>query len=118
MFRAFHTLKGAAAVVELPAMTMTVTPPKTCLRAIGGRLVTSPAIIDQVAAGQDFAVVDEFAAHQAEARRADDARAIVARLEELVRASDEPETASRQGAPASTVSRRSGLPGWSNRNAQ
>ena len=34
IFRAFHTLKGSAAVVDLPAMSSTFMPRKTCLAAI------------------------------------------------------------------------------------
>ena len=116
VFRAFHTLKGAAAVVELPAMTMTVHAAEDLLAAIqGGRLVTSPAIIDQALACLDKISqwVDEFAAHQALApSAADDARAIVARLRSFLSGqATKPETASPQGGAG--VDRE--LPEWASR---
>jgi two-component system chemotaxis sensor kinase CheA len=116
LFRAFHTLKGAAAVVELPAMTMTVHAAEDLLAAIqGGRLVISPAMIDQALACLDKVSqwVDEFAGHAALAPSADDdARAIVARLRGFLSGqATKPETASRQGNAG--VDRE--LPGWASR---
>ena len=78
MFRAFHTLKGSAGVVELPPMALTLHAAEDLLAAIrGGRLdVSSPrstialACLDQVAQW-----VDAFEAHGAlPVRAGEDAR--------------------------------------------
>ena len=54
VFRAFHTLKGSAGVVELPAMTLVLHAAEDLLAAIhAGRLEMSRGIIDQALACLD-----------------------------------------------------------------
>jgi two-component system, chemotaxis family, sensor kinase CheA len=49
VFRAFHTLKGSAGVVDLPAMSLTLHVAEDVLAALhSGRLAATSAIIDQV----------------------------------------------------------------------
>ena len=65
VFRAFHTLKGSAGVVDLPAMSVTLHAAEDLLAAIqAGRLEASPAIIDQALACLDQVSrwVDDFEA--------------------------------------------------------
>ncbi len=67
LFRTFHTLKGAAGVVELPAMSVTLHAAEDLLAAIhSGRLGITSAAIDQALACLDQVSqwVDEFEAHQ------------------------------------------------------
>ena len=76
------------------------TPPKTCLPRSMGWAARHFACHHRPGtgmSGQDFAVVDEFAAHQASHHPPTTPRAIVARLEELLSGQGQPETAS-QGA--------------------
>ena len=85
VFRAFHTLKGAAGVVELPAMSLALHAAEDLLAAIhGGRLATSPAIIDAALACLDQVSnwVDGFEGQRRAAHRAgEDARAMAERLQ-------------------------------------
>ncbi|HWN53229.1 MAG TPA: Hpt domain-containing protein, partial [Xanthobacteraceae bacterium] len=63
LFRTFHTLKGAAGVVELPAMSVTLHAAEDLLAAIhSGRLGITSAAIDQALACLDQVSqwVDEF----------------------------------------------------------
>ena len=54
VFRAFHTLKGSAGVVDLPAMGVTLHAAEDLLAAIhAGKLEATPAIIDQALACLD-----------------------------------------------------------------
>ena len=47
VFRAFHTLKGSAGVVELPAMSLTLHAAEDLLAAIhGGRMAVTSEVID------------------------------------------------------------------------
>ena len=65
VFRAFHTLKGSAGVVDLPAMGVTLHAAEDLLAAIhAGKLEASPAIIDQALACLDQVArwVDDFEA--------------------------------------------------------
>jgi two-component system, chemotaxis family, sensor kinase CheA len=67
LFRTFHTLKGAAGVVELPAMSVTLHAAEDLLAAIhSGRLGITSATIDQALTCLDQVSqwVDEFEAHQ------------------------------------------------------
>jgi two-component system chemotaxis sensor kinase CheA len=66
IFRVFHTLKGSAGVVELPAMIVTLHAAEDLLAAIhGGQLGVTSAIIDQALACLDQVSrwVDAFEAH-------------------------------------------------------
>lgn len=68
VFRAFHTLKGSAGVVDLPAMSLVLHAAEDLLAAIhGGRLTATRAIIDAALACLDLvsAWVDDFDARGA-----------------------------------------------------
>jgi two-component system, chemotaxis family, sensor kinase CheA len=68
VFRAFHTLKGSAGVVDLPAMALTLHAAEDLLAAIkAGRLASSPSVINQVLACLDqvSAWVADFEVRQA-----------------------------------------------------
>ena len=84
VFRAFHTLKGSAGVVELPAMGMALHAAEDLLAAIQARrLGIAPAIIDQALACLDQVSrwVDEFESHAALPPSAgEEARAVAERL--------------------------------------
>jgi len=113
VFRAFHTLKGSAGVVELPPMILTLHAAEDLLAAIRGRRldVSSPAVdaalacLDQVAQW-----VDAFEAHGAlPVRAGEDAQAMARRLRECgfpvsavydVRANAAQELAKEVGAEA------------------
>ena len=88
VFRAFHTLKGSAGIVELPPMTLTFHAAEDLLAAIHrGRLAASAAIVDQALACLDQASrwVDAFEAHGAlPVQAGDDAKAMTARLQDLL----------------------------------
>ena len=65
IFRAFHTLKGSAGVVDLPAMSLTLHAAEDLLAAIhAGKLAATSAIIDQALACLDQVSrwVDDFEA--------------------------------------------------------
>ena len=67
VFRAFHTLKGSAGVVDLPAMGLTLHAAEDLLTAVGGGQVKlSPSLIDKMLACLDqvSAWVDHFEIHQ------------------------------------------------------
>ncbi len=88
VFRAFHTLKGSAGVVDLPAMALTVHAAEDLLAAIrAGRLASSPSVIDQVLACLDqvSAWVTDFETRQAlPSRAAEDAREMADHLRALL----------------------------------
>jgi two-component system chemotaxis sensor kinase CheA len=88
VFRAFHTLKGSAGVVELPAMSLTLHAAEDLLAAIqAGRLSASPAIIDGALACLDQISqwVDAFEASNALPTNAgEDARAMAERLRDVL----------------------------------
>ena len=99
VFRAFHTLKGAAGVVDLPAMGLTMHAAEDLLAAIAaGRVGSSSAVIDQVLACLDqvSAWVDNFESNQTQpARAGDDARTMADALRNLL--------ASASAVPARTA---------------
>jgi two-component system chemotaxis sensor kinase CheA len=111
VFRAFHTLKGSAGVVDLPAMGLTLHAAEDLLAAIqAGRLAAVPAVIDQVLACLDqvSAWVDDFEANQVLPPRAgEDARTIADRLRALA-AAPTAESAADTTAPNATPA----LPDW------
>jgi two-component system, chemotaxis family, sensor kinase CheA len=90
IFRAFHTLKGSAGIVELPAMTLTLHAAEDLLTAIHrGRLAVSSDIVDQALACLDQVShwVDAFEAQGAlPVQAGDDAKAMTARLHDLLSA--------------------------------
>jgi two-component system chemotaxis sensor kinase CheA len=54
IFRAFHTLKGSAGVVELPAMSLTLHAAEDLLAAIhGGQMAATSDVIDRALACLD-----------------------------------------------------------------
>ena len=66
VFRAFHTLKGSAGVVDLPAMGLVVHAAEDLLAAIqAGRLGATSVVIDHALACLDQVAtwVDDFEAH-------------------------------------------------------
>src|SRR5579864_916843 len=68
VLRAFHTLKGAAGLVELPAMSLALHAAEDMLAAIhAGRLGVTRDVIDQALACVDLAAewVNEFERHGA-----------------------------------------------------
>jgi two-component system, chemotaxis family, sensor kinase CheA len=110
-FRAFHTLKGSAGVVELPAMSLTLHAAEDLLAAMhAGRLAATPAIIDQALMCldqvsrwvDDFEIRGELPPHAGE-----DARAMAARLLDLL-SNDPPEPDPGASPPAVA----SALPDW------
>jgi two-component system chemotaxis sensor kinase CheA len=114
VFRAFHTLKGAAGIVDLPAMGLTMHAAEDLLAAIAaGRVGSSPAVIDQVLACLDqvSAWVDDFEANQAEpASAGEDARTMADALRNLL-----PRFATAVSARTALTSTVSGLPDWAKR---
>jgi two-component system, chemotaxis family, sensor kinase CheA len=98
-FRAFHTLKGSAGVVALPAMTLALHAAEDLLAAIhAGRLRASAAAVDQALACLDkvSAWVDDFEASASLPSNAgDDARLIAEQFRALLSA-----PTSKRAAPA------------------
>ena len=92
VFRAFHTLKGSAGVVDLPLMGLIMHAAEDLLAAMSaGRVGPSKAVIDQVLAclDQTSTWVDAFESDQALPSRAgEDARAMAERLRSLASGSD------------------------------
>ena len=88
IFRAFHTLKGSAGIVELPAMTLTLHAAEDLLTAIHrGRLAVGADIVDQALACLDQVSrwIDEFEAHGAlPVQAGDNAKAMASRLQDLL----------------------------------
>jgi two-component system, chemotaxis family, sensor kinase CheA len=105
VFRAFHTLKGSAGVVELPPMSLTLHAAEDLLAAIhAGRLSPTTAIIDEALACLDQVShwVDDFEAHESLPSQAGEAaQAMAARLRRLLPASrEEPATSGENVAAA------------------
>jgi two-component system chemotaxis sensor kinase CheA len=88
VFRALHTLKGSAGLVDLPAMNLTMHAAEDLLAAVrAGKQPMTPAIVDQTLACLDQVSkwIDDFAAEQSlPARAGDDARAMAERLRALI----------------------------------
>lgn len=91
VFRAFHTLKGSAGVVDLPAMGLALHAAEDLLAAVAsGQAKSSPAVIDKMLACLDqvSAWVDHFELHQVQAPRAGEiARTMADALRDLAGAS-------------------------------
>lgn len=103
VFRAFHTLKGSAGVVELPAMTLLLHAAEDLLAAVrSGAVAISGEIIDLSLACLDQVShwVDEFETAAAlPANAGDSGRAMAERLRALLPAGD-PEIAAAPAAEA------------------
>jgi two-component system, chemotaxis family, sensor kinase CheA len=88
LFRAFHTLKGSAGVVELQAMSLTLHAAEDLLAAIqAGRLTTTSAVIDRALACLDLVSrwINEFEVDQSLPSHADDdARVMAGQLRGLL----------------------------------
>jgi two-component system, chemotaxis family, sensor kinase CheA len=88
IFRAFHTLKGSAGIVELPAMSVALHAAEDLLAALhAGRLVATKVIVDSTLACLDLTSrwVDEFAARGSLPTEAgEDARIMAERLRRLL----------------------------------
>ncbi len=88
VFRAFHTLKGSAGVVELPAMSLTLHAAEDLLAAIhGGRMAATSDVIDLALACLDQVSrwVDHFDAERSLPSHAgEDARSMAAQLRALL----------------------------------
>jgi two-component system chemotaxis sensor kinase CheA len=116
IFRAFHTLKGSAGVVELPPMSLTLHAAEDLLSAIhAGRLEPTSTIVDQALACLDQVArwVDDFETRQALSSHAgEEAQAMAARLRDLL--SEEPSTSPGQsdGTTGPSLATEAGLPGW------
>lgn len=114
VFRAFHTLKGSAGVVELPAMGTMLHAAEDLLAGVrDGSLATDADIIDAALACLDLVSrwVDDFEATGALPRQAaDDGRAMAARLRSFL-----PSGAGETGAGASDdagSAGKGGVPAW------
>jgi two-component system, chemotaxis family, sensor kinase CheA len=111
-FRAFHTLKGSAGVVALPAMTLALHAAEDLLAAIHvGRLPASAAAVDQALDCLDKVSgwVDDFEASASLPSNAeDDARRIAERLRALLSAPTSKGTPPAIGGAAETGA----LPEW------
>jgi two-component system chemotaxis sensor kinase CheA len=114
VFRAFHTLKGSAGVVELPAMAIMLHAAEDLLAAVrNGSLALDAGIVDAALACLDQVSrwVDEFeAVHALPVRAGEDGRAIAKRLRAFL-----PGKAGRQN---STEGGGSPLPEWVSRLPQ
>ena len=119
VFRAFHTLKGSAGVVDLPAMGLTLHAAEDLLAAIhAGKLDASPAIIDQALACLDQVSrwVDDFEAGGALPPAAgEDARSMAAALRSLLSESGVTETAEKVRSGVVRDHGRGRLPKWVSR---
>ena len=116
VFRAFHTLKGAAGVVELPAMSVMLHAAEDLLaRVRQGALGSGPDIIDAALACLDQVSrwVDDFEAVGAlPAQAGEDGRVLAERLRTFLPAeAGEPARADRK----SEAGREPGVPGWAAR---
>jgi two-component system chemotaxis sensor kinase CheA len=112
-FRAFHTLKGSAGVVALPAMTLALHAAEDLLSAIHtGRLPASAAAVDQALACLDkvSAWVDDFEASASLPSNAgEDARLIAERLRAVLSAPTSKGAAPAVGGAAEAAG---ALPEW------
>jgi two-component system chemotaxis sensor kinase CheA len=118
VFRAFHTLKGSAGVVELPTMSIMLHAAEDLLASVRqGALGSGPDIIDAALACLDQMSrwVDDFEATGAlPAQAGEDGRVLAERLRSFLpvgAAQRQPESA----APKSTVGIEAGLPAWAAR---
>ena len=113
VFRAFHTLKGSAGVVDLPLMGLIMHAAEDLLAAMSaGRVGPSKAVIDQVLAclDQTSTWVDAFESNQALPSRAgEDARAMAERLRSLASG------VAMAGREAKVEDERHALPDWVDR---
>ena len=104
VFRVFHTLKGSAAVVGLPAMGLVMHAAEDVLSAIqAGRLGATSLVIDQALACVDQVAnwVDEFEAHEAlSPDSVDAARELAEGLRSLFQVQTAPQPARTQGVGA------------------
>ena len=116
VFRAFHTLKGSAGVVALPAMGLTLHAAEDLLAAIhAGKLDASSAIVDQALACLDQVArwVDDFEAGGALPPSAgEDARSMAATLRSLLSESGVTETAKKSAQRSSATAAEGRLPKW------
>jgi two-component system chemotaxis sensor kinase CheA len=118
VFRAFHTLKGSAGVVELPAMSIALHAAEDLLASVKqGALGISPDIIDQALACLDQVSrwVDDFeSSGSLTAQAGEDGRAMAERLRSFLSADQ-----GRQVKPAAQRSHPGGgeaaLPEWASR---
>ena len=119
VFRAFHTLKGSAGVVALPAMGLTLHAAEDLLAAIhAGKLDASSAIVDQALACLDQVArwVDDFEAGGALPPSAgEDARSMAAALRSLLSESGVPEALKKSTQGSSATTAEMGLPKWASR---
>ena len=118
VFRAFHTLKGSAGVVDLPAMILTLHAAEDLLAAIHARdLDATSAIVDQALACLDQVSnwVDDFEAHGSlPAHAGDDARVMAGRLRDL-RSGSAPEGLAATDGKAPAAAAGAALPEWISR---
>ena len=119
VFRAFHTLKGSAGVVELPAMSIMLHAAEDLLASVRhGTLGAGAEIIDAALACLDQVSrwVDDFeAAGALPARAGEDGRAMAERLRSLLPGRGRP---SSQSSPAPNPLKEGGrgpLPEWVSR---
>jgi two-component system chemotaxis sensor kinase CheA len=119
VFRAFHTLKGSAGVVDLPAMGLTLHAAEDLLAAIhAGKLNARPAIIDQALACLDQVArwVDNFEVGGALPPSAgEDARSMAATLRSLLSGRAVTETAGEPAQGSSAPAANGRLPKWVSR---
>jgi two-component system, chemotaxis family, sensor kinase CheA len=115
IFRAFHTLKGSAGVVELPAMGLTLHAAEDLLAAINnGRMAATSAVIDQSLACLDQVSrwVDDFEAEGSLPSHAgEDARSMAARLRDLLSGSSSRQQ-QKSAAQPSAAAGDGRLPEW------
>jgi two-component system chemotaxis sensor kinase CheA len=115
VFRAFHTLKGSAGVVELPAMGLTLHAAEDLLAAMNaGRLDATSAIIDRALACLDLVSgwVDDFeAAGALPSHAGEDARAMAEELRDLL-SDGAPRAQSPSDARSSATAADGALPKW------
>ncbi|HEY4986666.1 MAG TPA: Hpt domain-containing protein, partial [Bradyrhizobium sp.] len=114
VFRAFHTLKGSAGVVELPAMSLMLHAAEDLLASVRqGALGCGPDIIDAALASLDqvSSWVDDFeTAGALPARAGEDGRALAERLRSFLPA--EADQQPRRAAQKSAAGREAGVPEW------
>ena len=119
VFRAFHTLKGSAGVVDLPAMGLTLHAAEDLLAAIhAGKLNASPSVIDQALNCLDQVArwVDNFEVGGALPPSAgEDARSMAATLRSLLSERAVTETAEKSAQGSSAPPAEGLLPKWVSR---
>ena len=112
IFRAFHTLKGSAGVVDLPSMALSLHAAEDLLAAIhGGRLQANTAIVDQALACLDQVSgwIDAFETYAALPGSAgEEARVMAERLRALL-------AAPGRAPPSSHEEIASAVPEWATR---